>query len=375
MTTNRRDFLERSLVSMLAAGMPLSAGIPSVAVAQARMDALANAAVKANQKELVIAGAIGAFGELIKKTFYDPFTATTGIKVTPVASGLGERLAKLQAQYVSGARKDWDVVVLPADRLPAARPYLRDLNTCSELPNVVSGAPEGSCLRHAVMTNAGGGVLTFDLDVFPDGKPQPANWADFWDLKKFPGQRTMPNIGSPWWALAAALIADGVDPKRLFPLDVDRAFKKMDTLKANIVWWTSGDQSMQLMRSREVVMGMLFLGRAVTLRAQGVKTRIIWAGAPLDANFWAVTKDAPHPLAGMALINFFFSRPEAHVELLKVTGEATLYKPMLPLLDAELRKIAAVEPDNWAKLVVPNMDYLAKVQDSLLSRWNAWIAR
>src|SRR5262249_54428352 len=156
----------------------------------------------------------------------------------------------------------------------------------------------------------------------------------------------MPNIGSPWWVLAAALIADGADPKKLFPLNIDRALKKLDPLKPSIVWWTSGDQSMQLMRSREVAMGMIFLGRAVTLRSQGVKTRIIMANAPLDANFWAVTKDAPHPLAGMALINFFFSRPEAHVQLLKATGEATLYKPMLPLLDSDMRKIAAVDPDN-----------------------------
>jgi mannopine transport system substrate-binding protein len=291
-----------------------------------------------------------------------------------VPTSQGERLAKLQAQYASGGKKEWDVVVLPADRLPGARAFLRDIKHCAELPNVVKDAPEGSCLHHGVMTNAGAGVLAFDLDTFPDGKPQPANWSDFWDIKKFPGQRTMPNFGSPWWVLAAALIADGADPKKLFPLDVDRALKKLDPLKSSIVWWTSGDQSMQLMRSREVVMGMMFLGRALTLRNQGMKTRIIMDGAPLDANFWAVTKEAAHPLAGLALINFFFSRPEAHVEMLKATGEATLFKPMLPLLDSEMRKVTAVEPDNWAKLIIPDMDYLAQAQDKLLTRWNAWLA-
>lgn len=373
MTTNRREFLEGTLVTLAAAGVPFTALVSNAAFAQAQMDALAAAALKADQKELVIAGAPGAFGELTKRIFYDPFTAATGIKVTPVPTSQGERLAKLQAQYVSGGNKEWDVVVLPADRLPGARPFLRDLKDCSELPNVLKDAPAGSCLGHAVMTNAGGGVLAFDLDEFPDGKPQPGNWVDFWDVKKFPGQRTMPNIGSPWWVLAAALVADGADPKKLFPLDVDRALKKLDALKSSIVWWTSGDQSMQLMRSHEVVMGMIFLGRAVTLRNQGVKTKIILAGAPLDANFWAVTKDAPHPLAGMALLNFFFTRPEAHVEMLKATGEATLYKPMLPLLDPETRKLTAVEPENWASLIMPDTDYLARTQDSLLTRWNAWI--
>src|SRR5688500_6364089 len=118
MTANRREFIERSIASFLATGLPLLALHPVVAEAPARMDGLAEAANKANRKEVVIAGATGAFGALIKKTFYDPFTAATGIKVTSVAAGQGERLAKLQAQYVSGGNKDWDIVVLPADRLP-----------------------------------------------------------------------------------------------------------------------------------------------------------------------------------------------------------------------------------------------------------------
>jgi mannopine transport system substrate-binding protein len=224
------------------------------------------------------------------------------------------------------------------------------------------------------MTNAGAGVLAFDLGAFPDGKPQPANWADFWDTKKFPGQRTMPNIGSPWWVMAAALVADGANPKKLFPLEVDRSLRKLDQIKSSIVWWTSGDQSMQLIRSGETAMGMIFLGRAVTLRNQGVKTKIIMSNAPLGANFWAVTKEAPHPLAGMAMLNFFFTRPEAHVEMLKATGEATLYKPMLPLLDADTRQITAVEPANWASLIIPDTDYLARMQDTLLARFNTWLA-
>jgi mannopine transport system substrate-binding protein len=374
MKSTRRELFHGTLASLAASNIPLQTFFGKVAFAESQLDSLASAAIKANQKQLVIAGAPGAFGELTKKIFYDPFTAETGIKITPVPTGQAERLAKLQAQYMSGGKKEWDVVVLPADRLPGARAFLRDLKDCSELPNVLNDAAEGSCLGHGVMTNAGAGVLAFDLDVFPDGKSQPANWADFWDLKKFPGQRTMPNIGSPWWVFAAALIADGADREKLFPLDVDRALKKLDQIKSSTVWWTSGDQSMQLMRSGEVVMGMVFLGRALTLRKQGVKTKIVMAGAPLDANFWAVTKEAPHPLAGLALINFFFSRPEAHVEMLKATGEATVFKSMLPLLDDEMRKTAAIAPDNWANLIFPDMDYLARSQNVLLTRWNTWLA-
>ena len=41
-----------------------------------------------------------------------------------------------------------------------------------------------------------------------------------------------------------ALLADGVAPSKLFPLDLDRAFHKLDQIKPNVaVWWKTGDQS------------------------------------------------------------------------------------------------------------------------------------
>ncbi len=39
-------------------------------------------------------------------------------------------------------------------------------------------------------------------------------------------------------------MADGVAPDALYPLDVDRAFRKLEQIKPHIaVWWTSGGQS------------------------------------------------------------------------------------------------------------------------------------
>lgn len=370
MGPNRRDVVQHSILAALAVAVPFGAVAPA---ARAQTGGLAERALKANQKEVIIAGAPGAFGETVKKIFYDPFAAATGIRVVPVAVGQRERLAKLQAQYVSG-NKEWDMIVLPSDQMPGAKPFLRDLGNCGELPNVVTDALDGTCVKYGVYVNVGGGVLAYNAEVFSDGRPQPKGWADFWDVKTFPGQRVMPNIGSPWWPLAAALIADGVDRSKLFPLDIDRAFKKLDQLKPQLVWWSSGDQSMQIMRSREAVMGMLFIGRAINLRAQDMKINVVWNGAPMDANFWGVTKDAPHSLAALALLNFVFTRPDAHAQFMKATGELTLLKAVLPLLDDDTRKVAAVEPSNWANLIKPDEEWLATVRGPLLARWNTWIA-
>ena len=68
-------------------------------------------------------------------------------------------------------------------------------------------------------------VLVYDKAKF--GNNPPKSWKDFWDLKNFPGKRTMrKDIQSP---LELSLMADGVpaDQKKIYPIDDKRAFDKM----------------------------------------------------------------------------------------------------------------------------------------------------
>ena len=72
---------------------------------------------------------------------------------------------------------------------------------------------------------------------------RPSSWADFWDVKKFPGNRSLCLSDSPR-TLIFALLADGVPRDQLYPLDIDRAFKKLDQIKPHVkVWWREGTQS------------------------------------------------------------------------------------------------------------------------------------
>src|SRR5215813_6795383 len=72
--------------------------------------------------------------------------------------------------------------------------------------------------------------LVYRKDKFPNGGPQ--SWADFWDVKKFPGSRCL--YDRSFSCLAFALLADGVPTDKLYPMDVDRAFRKMSELKPHI---------------------------------------------------------------------------------------------------------------------------------------------
>jgi mannopine transport system substrate-binding protein len=365
----------RGFIGVSVAGATLAANA-RLARAQAAADPLAARALEAGEREIVIGGGTGAYVDLVRQYFYDPFTAATGIRVSVIGGSYGERVARLRAMAQVG-RMEWDMVAISADSLtPEVVPLLRDLGDCATLPNVAANGISGACAGHAVLFDLGGGVLAYSRDAFPDGRPQPASWADFWNVQAFPGPRSLPNIGTPWWSLIAALLADGVAADRLFPLDLDRAFRKLDQIKPHIaVWWRSGDQIQQLFRSREIVMAMSFSGRMLRLRSEGLPIAMVWNGAPLDAAVWAITRLAPRPNAALALLNFVYTRPEAHAQYMNASFGSTGYRAALDLLSAEDQRLQVSYPDNWSKVVRIDGAWLAANQDAVVRRWTDWLSR
>ncbi len=120
--------------------------------------------------------------------------------------------------------------------------------------------------------------LVYRKDKFPNGGPQ--SWADFWDVKKFPGPRCM--YDRSFTCLAFALLADGVPIDKLYPMDLDRAFRKMSEIKPHIkVWWREGSQSQQLIRDGEVDMIAMWSARAIDLIEDKVPLELVWNGAEI----------------------------------------------------------------------------------------------
>ena len=90
----------------------------------------------------------------------------------------------------------------------------------------------------------------------------PEGWADFFDTTKIPGKRGVWDY-SEGGMFEFALMADGVAPRDLYPLDLPRATKKLDTIKDDIVFWNSGAESQELIGSGEVAMSMIWNGRGL----------------------------------------------------------------------------------------------------------------
>lgn len=325
------------------------------------------------ETEMVIRTSGGAYDQKLKELFLDPFSAATGIKVTMVPVSYGEQLAKIKAMSEAG-KIEWDVVNLQFDQVPTLAPYLVDNGDCSSLPNVAAYGIAGSCARWGILSVVAARVFAYNPKAFPQGGPK--TWADFFDVKKFPQKRALPNDGTAWADLAAVLIADGVPTDKLFPLDLDRAFKKLAEVRPFVTaFWKTGDQSIQLLRDGEADMTIMFGSRAFAMKNQGLPIEWTFDQAIADTSTFSILKGAPHPKAAAAFLNFFLSRPEAHAAFVREMGFGTSNRSAINLLPPELRQNSLANPKTAESLVHMDMVWVADNRDKVLERWNKWIAQ
>ncbi len=138
------------------------------------------------------------------------------------------------------------------------------------------------------------------------GGKVPTSFADFFDLKNFPGKRGVYNYASGG-LLEIALIADGVTQEELYPLDVDRAYRKMEQIRDQMVWWDTGAQSAQLLADGEVSMGMSWNGRLSEANEAGANIGIMWDEHILTADYLMIPKGSAHVDEAMQLIAWMVS--------------------------------------------------------------------
>ena len=135
-------------------------------------------------------------------------------------------------------------------------------------------------------------VTFYDADRFAGAKPNTIS--DFFDLEKFPGKRGLSAF--PQANIEMALVADGVDPKKVYdvmstPQGIDRAFAKLETLAGHVKFWSSGAQPIEFVKKGEVVMSSVYNGRVGAAVLGGdTSLRTIWDGQVLDEEWFVIVK-------------------------------------------------------------------------------------
>lgn len=319
--------------------------------------------------QMVIVDAGGEFGESLKRNFYDPFSEDTGNNVQQVTA-ISELFAKVKAMSRSG-QMEWDVVSVDEILLYSQEKYLQKLDY-SRIPNAKAKGIEGTVEPNGLLRNLAPLLLTYNTELL-EGDERPQNWADFWDTEKFPGPRSLPNYGAPWWPILAALLADGVPKEELLPLDLDRAFAKLDEIKPEVsVWWEAGDQSQRILRDGEVVMNLAWTGRILNLLETDAPVGFTMNQAFWSAAYWGLLKGAPHEDVAYDYLNFFMTRPEAHAAFAQEIHYLTPNRKALDLLQGKTAEIYSKQ--SLASTVRIDIRQVAQRVDELIERWNSWLS-
>ncbi|TCU19943.1 ABC transporter substrate-binding protein [Rhizobium sullae] len=331
--------------------------------AVAAVAALIAASAPAKAESLVFSSWGGTTQDAQKAAWASKFTTDTG---TPVVQDGPTDYGKLKAMVEAG-QVSWDVVDVEGD-------YAAQAGKNGQLEKLDFSVIDKSKLDPRFVTDysVGSFYYSFVIGCNADAVSAcPKTWADLFDTAKFPGKRTFYKWSAPG-VIEAALLADGVAADKLYPLDLDRAFKKLDTIKSDIIWWSGGAQSQQLLASAEAPFGSLWNGRMTALAKSGVKAETSWEQNITAADSLVVPKGAPNLKAAMKFIALATSA-EAQAAFAKETGYAPTNIESAKLMDPETAK--TLPDQQTASQVNADMAYWADNREAIGERWYAWQAK
>lgn len=241
----------------------------------------------------------GSYQEGQSKAWIEPYESETGREV--VQDGPTD-YSKLRTM-VEARQVTWDVVVVESDfGLEVDAEWLEPIDY-----SVVDrdGILDGMAGRYRVGILLYSVALGYNTAVLGDDVPQ--GWRDFFDMERFPCKRAAQKRASSG-ILEVALMADGVPPSAVYPIDVDRALRKLDAVRDDIVWFDTGSEAQQLLASGEVCLAAIYNGRVYSAQTdEGAPVDLVWDQHVLSADYLVVPKGAPHRDAAMELVAYITS--------------------------------------------------------------------
>jgi putative spermidine/putrescine transport system substrate-binding protein len=234
------------------------------------------------------------------------------------------------------------------------------------------GIPKELVQSHWIGFTAYSTVMAWNKNVYK-GNP-PKTWADFFDTKNFPGTRAMSGYGTETNA-EAALMADGVAKDELYPLDLDRAFKKLEAFKPEVtVWWQSGAQQAQLAQNEEVDMIAIWVSRIDAAIKAGAPFEYTYNQGIMDVECLVIPKGSKKKDLAMKAIADFVS-PEFQADLPKYIpyGPANQKAYETGKITPEMIKNSVTSPENLAMQVIMDKPWWAANGQAAQERWDAFI--
>lgn len=309
-----------------------------------------------------------------REGFFKPFAEQNGVKL--VEEEWAGEIAKVRAM-VQSKNVTWDVV----DVETAAGIQGCDENVLEKIDwtvvgdrnNFLPGLANDCAVGHFVFAY----IYAYDASRII-GEKKPTTIADFFDTKTWPGKRGLRK--RPQSTLEFALLGDGVPPDQVYKLlatkeGVDRAFKKLESIKNDIIWWSPSAAGAQLLADGQVLMTFSSNGRIYdAVKNHGKNFVIVWHNQQFDADWWAIPKGSPNKDLAMKFLAFA-SKPEQNVQLSKYMPYGPTVKAAVPLIDKSIADHLPTKPEHMKSALQVNSTFWADHNDELSARFQAWLAQ
>ncbi|MCK1429170.1 ABC transporter substrate-binding protein [Bradyrhizobium sp. 87] len=347
----------------------ISAGL-AVAGLIAGEIALAKAVFAADQLTVTSFG--GAYQTAQRKAYFEPYAKQTGVNI--IEGEYNGELSKIRAM-VESKSVSWDVVDTDA---------VAGVQLCAEgmleridwkklgLDRAKFTGADNDC---AVPADFYATVLTYDKDKLPNG---PNTLNDLFDVQRFPGKRGLSK--SPFGNLEWALIADGVPTKDVYKVlstaeGVDRAFKKLDTIKKDVIWWQAGAQAPQLLADGQVVMTSAWNGRIYdAIKNSGKNFEIVWNTQELGMNVWVMPKGGARLDAAYKFIAFATS-PAVQADQTHYISYGPANRDAIAHVDPAILPHLPTAPNHMTNALLIDSSFWGEKGDELRQRFTAWLAK
>lgn len=337
-----------------------AATIAGTALGSGALTHRAHAGVDLSGRQMVFASWGGSYQDAQKLAYCDPFAAETGATVIQDGPMNGSKLRAM----VEAGEPVWDVVDATDTFLFANEHLFEELDTsivdASELDQSYVHQKGIGCIVWSYN-------IAFNSDVVGDKRPK--NWAEVFDTEMFPGKRALRDRAYPM--MEVALMADGVDPKDIYPLDVDRAFAKLDTVKDDIIWYSSNSAAQQLFVDGEVGVGLMLNGRIFDVHKKGAPVGIEWNQNIRSIDYLVIPKGAKNVEVAQHFMN-----ATAKAENQALMANTIAYAPVNPaafaMVNGEVMPWLSTTKENANKGFLIDANYWRDNLEEMTERWNEW---
>ena len=333
--------------------------------------ALLSATAASADPSLSIMSFGGAYQTAQRKAVFEPYATKTGAKI--VEQEYGGEIAKIKAMVDSG-NTTLDVIDVDAPTLQQGCDEgifevldWTKIGPRSEwLPGTASDCGVGTIVYAT--------VLAYDAARTKDG---PTSIADLFDTIRFPGKRGL--WKNPATNLEFALMADGVASADVYmvlgtPAGVDRAFKKLDTIKKDVVWWEAGAQAPQILASGEVAMTTAWNGRISNANKEGRQFKIVWDHEILDSNLWVIPKGAKNLEASLSFLKFAV-QPQILADMTKFIPYGPVRTTATALVQSDIAPSLPTSPQNMTGVITLDNAFWGDKGDEIRKRFTTWLAQ